>query len=442
MKLPRYPKYKDSGVEWLGGVPEHWKVTRLKRLATVMPSNVDKKVYDDEAAVRLCNYTDVYYNDAITDEMSFMEATASPEQIERFSLRQGDTIITKDSETPDDIARSSYVGKDMPGVVCGYHLAIVRPSADSVGEFLKWIFDANFTRAVVAVNANGLTRFGLSQHSLDNIPVVRPSREEQIQIAGFIAKANAQISALVKDQQRLIELLKEKRQAVISHAVTKGLNRKVPMKPSGIEWLGDVPAHWEAKRLGWLFRQTKRQNYPDQPVLSVYRDYGVILKESREDNFNRTPEDLSSYQLVVAGDLVVNKMKAWQGSLGISNLNGITSPDYVVFTPHHQEYSPFLHFLLRSQAVVPIYRTISNGIRVAQWRLEPEAFLSLRFFMPPETEQREICAAIASEAKRCEGLIAKATKAIELLQERRSALISAAVTGKIDVRGLTSTEAA
>jgi type I restriction enzyme S subunit len=233
-----------------------------------------------------------------------------------------------------------------------------------------------------------------------------------------------------------MELLKEKRQAVISHAVTKGLNPRAPMKPSGIEWLGDVPAHWEAARLRHLFKLEKRQDQSGKQVLSCYRDFGVIAKDSRDDNMNKTPEDLSLYQLVNREDLVVNKMKAWQGSLGVSDLEGITSPDYAVFTPRHKESPAFLHLILRSDRMVSVYRSISNGIRPAQWRLEPDAFLDLPVFLPPEQEQSQLVHFVTEQTSRFDALAAEAQKAIDLLQERRTALISAAVTGQIDVRKL------
>jgi type I restriction enzyme, S subunit len=212
------------------------------------------------------------------------------------------------------------------------------------------------------------------------------------------------------------------------------------MKDSGFEWLGKVPAHWTSHRLKWLFKQRKRQGFPEKEVLSVYRDYGVIQKDSRDDNFNKTPDDLTAYQLVERGDLVVNKMKAWQGSLGISDLEGITSPDYVVFTPCHGECSDYLHLLLRSQPLVSTYLSISNGIRPAQWRLEPDVFLSLRVMLPPKDEQSAIAKFARAATASMDGLIKEASAGIALLAERRTALISAAVTGKIDVRGLVAGE--
>src|ERR1017187_8622662 len=142
MSLPRYSEYKDSGVEWLGDLPGHWEVKRLKQACHVFPSNVDKKSHDGETSVNLCNYTDVYYNDTITADMEFMAATASTDQIAKFTLRAGDTIITKDSETADDIAIGAYVPADLPGVICGYHLSMVRPLEGTIGVFVKRLFDS------------------------------------------------------------------------------------------------------------------------------------------------------------------------------------------------------------------------------------------------------------------------------------------------------------
>lgn len=245
MSFPRYPEYRPSDLEWLGDLPSHWSLRRLKQVCSVFPSNVDKKSYEGELPIRLCNYTDVYYNDEITDGLEFMSATASQEQVSRFELRADDVLVTKDSETADDIAVSAHVPKALPGVVCGYHLALIRPRIGCDGRYIKRLFDSRFLKSCVAVEANGLTRVGLSQYALDNLPIPVASREEQGIIASFLARETAKIDALVAEQEKLIELLKEKRQAVISHSVTKGLNPDAPMRASGVEWLGDLPSHWQ-----------------------------------------------------------------------------------------------------------------------------------------------------------------------------------------------------
>lgn len=211
---------KDSGVEWMGDVPRHWTVDRLKRHCELRTSNVDKKTVDGQRAVRLCNYTDVYYNDSITDRIAFMDATATDAQIERLSLEPGDVIITKDSESAHDIARSAYVPAPLEGVVCGYHLAILRPRENTSGLFVKYYFDGTLAKAQVAVEANGLTRFALGQYAIDNLVLAWPPPEEQNRIGEFIAKTNQLSDSVVASATAAIDLLRERRTALITAAVT------------------------------------------------------------------------------------------------------------------------------------------------------------------------------------------------------------------------------
>ena len=215
-------------MEWLGKVSAHWRVKRLKQACHVFPSNVDKKSHYGETPVNLCNYTDVYYNETITADIEFMAASASTDQIAKFTLRADDTIITKDSETADDIAIGAYVPADLPGVICGYHLSIIRPMTGTNGAFVKRLFDSTYVKSCVAVRANGLTRVGLGQYEIDSLELPFPPIDEQTQIAAFLDRETAKIDELVAEQRRLMELLKEKRQAVISHAVTQGLNPPRP----------------------------------------------------------------------------------------------------------------------------------------------------------------------------------------------------------------------
>ena len=239
-----YPAYKDSGVEWLGEIPAHWEVKRLKSFATVQLSNVDKKSAEGQDAVRLSNYVDVYYNERIDNGIDFMPATATTEQIRRFSLRTGDVLITKDSETWTDIAVPAVVSEDLPGVLCGYHLAHIRPDGHCDGRFLSRVFAAVGPRDQYHIAANGITRFGLTGDSIRAGVFAFPPLPEQRAIAAFLDRETAKIDALVAKKERLIELLQEKRTALISHAVTKGLDPDVPLKDSGVEWLGKIPAHW------------------------------------------------------------------------------------------------------------------------------------------------------------------------------------------------------
>lgn len=199
-------------------------------------------------------------------------------------------------------------------------------------------------------------------------------------------------------------------------------------KDSKIHWLGELPAHWTTKPLWTLFRRTKRIGFKSEQLLSVYRDHGVIPKASRDDNNNKASDDLSVYQLVKPGDLAINKMKAWQGSVAISEHQGIVSPAYFIYEATHQEDSRYLHYLLRSPRYITGYLSISKGIRVNQWDLEPQYHSRTPVVLPPKVEQTAIATFLDSETAKIDELIAEQEKLITLLAQKYQATISQAVT--------------
>ncbi|HWS99892.1 MAG TPA: hypothetical protein VN256_06415 [Pyrinomonadaceae bacterium] len=199
-------------------------------------------------------------------------------------------------------------------------------------------------------------------------------------------------------------------------------------KDSGIDWLGEIPEHWEPLRLSWLFRRSKTTNRSDAELLSIYRDYGVIPKSSRDDNFNKPSDDLSTYQLVEVGDLVLNKMKTWQGSIAISEFEGIVSPAYFVAKPQREFNLRFVHYLLRSPVYISQYLRYSKGIRPNQWDLDFDDFRVIAAILPPIEEQKAIAEFLDVETLKIDELIDKQERLTTLLQEKRQALISHAVT--------------
>ncbi|WP_336219559.1 restriction endonuclease subunit S [Citrobacter amalonaticus] len=203
-------------------------------------------------------------------------------------------------------------------------------------------------------------------------------------------------------------------------------------KDSGVEWLGEIPAHWRTISIARLFSRNKRTGYTGKELLSVYRDYGVIPKSSRDDNNNKPSEDLSSYQLVKPDDLVMNKMKAWQGSIAISEYEGIVSPAYFIYQPNEmlfkQAYPKYIHYLLRNPIYVTQYLSRSKGIRVNQWDLDPDEFRNIEILLPRKSEQSKIFSFLDHETAKIDNLIEKQQQLIELLKEKREAVISHAVT--------------
>jgi type I restriction enzyme, S subunit len=260
-RYPHYPAYKPSGINWLGKIPEHWKERQLKYIANVTNSNVDKHTKEDEEPVLLCNYVDVYYNEYITDALDFMKATATEDEKARFQLKEGDVIVTKDSESWNDIAVPAHVSEYIDNLLCGYHLALIRPSSQVYGKYLFRAFQASGINDQFRVAATGITRYGLGKYSLENALFPLPPLEEQRAIAVFLDEQTAVLDNLISEKQALIGLLQEKRAAVISRAVTQGLDTAVALKDSGVDWIGRVPAHWDVVKIRHL-TQVKRGASP------------------------------------------------------------------------------------------------------------------------------------------------------------------------------------
>jgi type I restriction enzyme S subunit len=306
---------------------------------------------------------------------------------------------------------------------------------------LGYLVASDYVVAEVISRSVGVSYPAINASEVMGIRVPLPPLPEQPAIAVFLDRETAKIDALVAEQQRLIALLKEKRQAVISHAVTKGLDPNAPMKDSGVEWLGNVPAHWEVLRIGACFSEANETGDDSLPILSVSIHDGVSDRELVEEELDRKvarSDDKSKYKKVLPGDLVYNMMRAWQGGFGTVVVNGMVSPAYIVARPARPISTEIIEHTLRTPHAVEEMRRHSRGITDFRLRLYWEEFKQISIPLPPMSEQVKILSYIADETGKFDRLSAEAESAIALLQERRSALISAAVTGKIDVRGVAS----
>ena len=438
MNYPRYPEYKPSGVEWLGGVPAHWAELRLKNVASIRVSNVDKKSVEGQEPVRLCNYVDVYYHDQITPDLEFMEATATTQQIEKFALKKGDVLITKDSETPDDIAVPSFVSSDLNGVVCGYHLALIRPQAAVVeGAYLARSLAALGVRDQFHSSANGITRFGLSFSDISGASVLVPPLDEQHAIAAFLDRETARIDALVAKKQRLIELFAEKRTALISQAVTKGLNPGAPMKDSGVEWLGEIPAHWEARKFS---REVHIAEGQVDPEAEPYASMLLVAPNHIESATGRLlAQETAAEQgaesgkyLCRSGEVIYSKIRPALAKVALAPEDCLCSADMYPLDGRPRFENRYLYWLLLSREFTAW--SVLESDRVAMPKINRETLSELRLPVPPLDEQRHITGYLERETTKVDQMVEKVQEAVERIQEYRTSLITSAVTGKIDVR--------
>ena len=436
MKYPRYPTYKESGAEWIGEIPEHWDVKRLKFVSKIQFSNVDKHSFDSEMPVLLANYTDVYKNQFITTEMEFMEATASLNEIKKFHLEAGDILVTKDSETPDDIAIPALVKNTLPNLLCGYHLAMLKPNSHSLdSNYLFYLYSDKKFRGKYESEANGITRFGLSQESFSDTFICIPDISEQRTISLFLEEQTSKIDYLISKTQIMINLLKEKRQAIITNAVTKGLDPNVPMKDSGVEWIGEIPEHWEIKPLFSLMRESKTKNTEDENLEVLSLSYGNIIIRDVDNNFGLLPESFATYQVVDKGNIILrltdlqNDKKSLR--VGLVKKRGIITSAYVCLQTSVDLIPEFAYFMLHSYDIRKVFYGFGGGVRQS---MTFKDLKHLPLVYPSTDEQIQIIEHIKTEIDKLDILILKQEKVIELLREYRTSLISHAVTGKIDVR--------
>jgi len=425
-----------------GSLPAHWRLEKLKFSAFVFNSNVDKTIADDEYPVRLCNYTDVYYNDRITPDLEFMDGSATVAEIEKFQLKRNQVIITKDSEEWDDIGIPALVSEDMPGVLCGYHLSIFEPGPELDGSFLSWLCRSDPLNDQFKLGANGVTRYGLGQYPMKNAFIALPPLEIQKRIAAFLDEKTKQIDSLIAKKQILLKLLAEKRQAIINQAVTKGFNTAIPMKDSGIEWLGQIPKHWELKRLCFVGRSQNGINiggeffgsgYPFVSYSDVYNNYSlprevVGLVES-------STADRERYS-VERGDIFFTRTSETVEEIGFSSvcLEGI---DDACFAGFLIRVRPWADTLIPEFSKYYFRQTGLRAFLVKEMNLVTRASLSqsllgsLPVLLPPLSEQKEIASQITSAMLQIDAITARCSTSINQLSEYRSALITAAVTGKI-----------
>jgi len=416
-----------GNLEWLGGCPNHWQVLKLRQI--LKPFNERNHpnmqllsvVREKGVIVRNVEDKDENHNYVPDDLSSYKLVKRGQFAMNKMKAWQGSYGVSKF----DGIVSPAYFVFDI--------------NYDVNEDFFNRAIRSKVYVSYFGQASDGIRvgQWDLSMKRMKEIPFFLPPRDEQDQIVRFLDWKVSMVNRLINTKRHEIKAIDAMKLSVVSSAVTRGLNPDAPMKYSGVKWLGDIPAHWQTIKLRQLLHPISVKNHPELPLLSVVRERGVIVRDvtDKEANHNFIPDDLSDYKIVKKGQFAMNKMKAWQGSYGISNYTGIVSPAYFIFDVSFDNLEYF-HYAIRSKVYVNFFAQASDGIRVGQWDLQMDKMKEIPFIVPPSDEQIAIVEYIKRMLVKHDVAIEKLTEEVAVLEEYKAKLIADVVTGKIDVRGI------
>ena len=434
IELPAYPTYRAIRADWPDPIPPHWRILKLKYLATFSPSASEQRKAPSDLPVSFLPM------EALGErgELDLTQVKTLSEIGSGYSyFRDGDVLIAKITPCFENGKGAVAEGLEN-GIGFGTtELHVLRPAAGVNPRFLYYVSVSRSVRAfgtAVMEGAGGQKR--VPAPLLADFEHPAPELDEQHAIVSFLDCETTEIDALIERKERLIELLEEERAALITRAVTRGLGPSVPMRDSGVEWLGEIPAHWSTRQGRYLYRALSLPPKEDDGVVTAYRDGQVTLREKRRAEGYTFAIQEVGYQRVRAGDLVIQGMDAFAGAIGVSDSTGKCSPEYLVLDPlspgtDNRYYAAALRLMAKRGYIF----VVCNAVRERAPRFRIPEFRNVLLPQPPEPEQRAIADFLDRETPKLTRLVSKIHEAIDRLREYRAALISAAVTGKIDVRG-------
>ena len=431
---------KDSGIEWIGEIPKEWKLTRMKTCILHRDSGAwGNEANGDEGDIiclRIADFDYSVFRLKDTEEELLTKRNYNASIIENLLLQKNDIIIEKSGggeKTP--VGRTVIFDKHYRAVYANF-CDRLRCREIILPQFMQYIFVTFYANGYIwnyIKQTTGIQNLDLTT-MLSAEKIALPSIAEQQKIIDFLNLCCAELNNVIKKTHASIEEYKKLKQAVITQAVTKGIRGDREMRNSGIEWIGEIPYEWEVSQVKYSLKWKSKKGQPQEEVLSLYRDYGVIPKDSRDDNHNVTSLDTSGYKVVDIGDFVINKMKAWQGSMAVSEYRGIISPAYHVCEFINDNLNKkYFHYLMRNKSYIPEYTRVSTCMRVGQWDLGFDDFKNIPFLLPSQGEQQEIVNYLDEKCSAIDDLIIKKEQYLSEIENYKKSLIYEYVTGKKEV---------
>lgn len=428
MSVERYVDYKKSGISLVPYIPLEWEAKPLKFIADCN-SRVLSESTDEGAEITYIDISSVNYGQGVCNTQEFTFANA-PSRARRV-VKSGDTII---STVRTYLKAIAYISDEYDSYICSTGFAVFTPKKGVNSRFLFYALNADWFVSDVERHSVGISYPAITSTALSSLKTILPPFDEQEKIVTYLDRRTAEIDGLLVDLYTQAKMLERYKRELIADVVTSGLDKAALRKDSGADWIGKVPSHWEMTTLRAFLKAVSVKNSVDLPLLSVEREKGVVDRETEgsENNHNRIPDDLSNYKVVRAGDFVMNKMKAWRGSYGVSRYDGIVSPAYFVFALNFPNPA-FFNYAIRSTKYIGFFGRDSYGIRTDQWDFKIERIKDIPFAVPPVEEQQAIVEYLDDKIPLIEGLIADINEQIEKLKQYRQIVIHDAVTGKIKV---------
>ena len=414
---------RDSGIEWVPTIPDGWQTIPYKHVF----EEIERPARDGDEIITC------FRDGEVTLRRNRREDgfTVAEQESGYQHISKGDLVVHGMDGFAGAIGISDSDGKATPVLI------VMNPRHGACSRYFMYQLRAYAYLEVFLATSSGIRvrSCSLNWKKLGNLPAIVPPLEEQRRIADYLDERCIAIDSAKHVIEGEVDALRRLRKAEIHKAATKGLNGSVSMRDSGVEWIGDIPAAWELPRFKTVYRQVKRTGYPDEELLSVYLNYGVI-RFSDDDGVrvHKTSSDTSEYQLVLPGDLVMNNQQAWRGSVGVSSLRGIVSPAYHVYQSCDSSIvnARYANYLFRS-CMVPAYELCSHGVGTIQRNISPEEFSYERIPLPPLEEQRHVADHLDERCTAIDSAIDARTKQLERLEDYRKSLIYAFATGKKEV---------
>lgn len=435
--MQQYEKYKDSGVDWIGQIPEHWEVRKIKHLFSEKSSlYIDgdwiesKDISSDEV---------YYFTTGNIQELKFKNTNythiseSTFKKLNCTEIKEGDLLVSR-LNLP--LGRTCFAPAFDKKAIVAVDVVIFRCDSTYNRGYLLYLMNSSNYFLNNENEARGAIMKRISRSLLGHVKIPIPSISEQQSISIFLDDKTAKIDQTIILKQKEIELLKERRQILIQKAVTKGLDDNVKMKDSAVKWIGEIPEHWVVVKNKTIFKESKKSGEENLPLLSVSIHSGISDNElSDEENIRGKMkiEDKSNYKLVFKGDIVYNMMRAWQGAIGSVTVKGLVSPAYVVATPNSKVFSKFFEYQYRTTILIEQMNQYSKGITDFRKRLYWEEFKQIFTILPPFEEQVSIVNYIDEIEIKISKAISIKQQEIERLKEYKTVLIDNVVTGKVMV---------